>query len=214
MSKVCPSCGSTERVKKGNGDRCAQCNREAARKWRTENKEKHAEYQRQWYSLNKDEINQRAKENYPEIAEKDRERSKQWAKNNPEKKAIQDELYRKRHPKRIIKSVREWQKNNPDKVKEIHRRRRARKKNAVGDVADSEWQKLCEYYNNTCLCCNEVKELTQDHIKPLSKNGTHTIDNLQPLCRSCNAKKGNKFIDYRPSMPDWILSNNSHTRRG
>lgn len=31
-----------------------------------------------------------------------------------------------------------------------------------------------------------------DHIKPLSKGGSHTWDNVQLLCRRCNSKKGAK----------------------
>jgi hypothetical protein len=32
-----------------------------------------------------------------------------------------------------------------------------------------------------------------DHIIPLSRGGSHTIDNVRCLCRSCNALKGNKL---------------------
>lgn len=41
-----------------------------------------------------------------------------------------------------------------------------------------------------CVNCNTTKDLTIDHIKPLSKGGTNNINNLQILCRSCNASKG------------------------
>ena len=36
-----------------------------------------------------------------------------------------------------------------------------------------------------------------DHIIPISRGGTHTWANVQTLCRSCNARKGNK-------MPEWV----------
>lgn len=32
-----------------------------------------------------------------------------------------------------------------------------------------------------------------DHIKPLSKGGTHALTNLQPLCKSCHSYKTAKF---------------------
>ena len=59
-----------------------------------------------------------------------------------------------------------------------------------------------EKWNGTCAFCQ--KHLTFDcsfisddypsidHIKPLSKGGTHTWDNVQLLCRRCNILKGAK----------------------
>ena len=49
-------------------------------------------------------------------------------------------------------------------------------------------------YNFTCLKCfksePEIK-LTRDHKIPLTLGGTNNLDNIQPLCHSCNAKKSN-----------------------
>ena len=41
-----------------------------------------------------------------------------------------------------------------------------------------------------CLCCGITSGLEYDHIYPYSKGGQNTPDNLQLLCRSCNASKG------------------------
>jgi 5-methylcytosine-specific restriction endonuclease McrA len=35
--------------------------------------------------------------------------------------------------------------------------------------------------------------MTIDHIIPKSKGGTNDLENLQPMCNSCNAKKADKF---------------------
>lgn len=46
-----------------------------------------------------------------------------------------------------------------------------------------------------CVWCGKllnISTVTVDHIKPVSKGGTHHIDNLQPMCRSCNSSKGNR----------------------
>jgi excisionase family DNA binding protein len=77
-------------------------------------------------------------------------------------------------------------------------RRNARKNGAMGDHTVSEWQALCERYDNACLCCDATdKPLTRDHIVPLALNGTNNIANLQLLCGTCNSAKGLKIVSYR-----------------
>ena len=66
------------------------------------------------------------------------------------------------------------------------------------EYTDAEWQSLCEKYDNKCLCCGEFVKLTPDHVVPLVCGGTNDISNIQPLCLSCNARKRDRIIDYRP----------------
>lgn len=60
---------------------------------------------------------------------------------------------------------------------------------------EQEWYALCEKHGKKCLCCGRKNvRLYADHVNP---DGSHTIDNIQPLCRRCNNSKGNQNIDYR-----------------
>lgn len=105
-----------------------------------------------------------------------------------------------------------WAAANPDKAKSISRktkfknrervyaennRRRAKLLGAEGSHTIEEWLAVCSLARWRCLCCKKAGPLTRDHITPLSKGGSDYIFNIQPLCRSCNSKKGVKTIDYR-----------------
>ncbi len=85
--------------------------------------------------------------------------------------------------------------------------RRTRKTQAGGFYTVDEWYNLCKFYNFQCLKCKRqfpFEKLSLDHIRPVSKGGSSYIWNTQPLCRNCNSSKGNKEIDYRKTLPDWI----------
>lgn len=61
-------------------------------------------------------------------------------------------------------------------------------------------------YARTCLACGQREphvRLTVDHIVPRSMGGTNSLDNLQLLCRTCNAAKGARIIDYRGAAATW-----------
>jgi hypothetical protein len=81
----------------------------------------------------------------------------------------------------------------------IHIRRVVRKLENGGNHSLGEWDTLKAQYNWTCPACKrkepEIK-LTEDHIIPLVKGGSDNIENIQPLCRSCNSKKKVQVIKY------------------
>lgn len=136
---------------------------------------------------------------------------KEWQQRNPIKSREQSKRYREVHPDRAKLSTANWRKENKEKYTEsllewrrenhynaiTNSKKKAKKYNSPGEFSAAEWIALIEKYDNTCLRCGEVGNVTIDHVIPLSKGGRNSIDNIQPLCLSCNSKKQTKTIDYR-----------------
>lgn len=78
-----------------------------------------------------------------------------------------------------IIAVQENNVKNPNKIK------RRRIHHAVRNY-------VFERDNKKCVKCKTTKNLTIDHIIPLSKGGLDLVPNFQTMCKSCNIKKGNK----------------------
>ena len=100
--------------------------------------------------------------------------------------------------------AREWRKKNIDKVLFWNKKRILANRNVIGIHTWQEWQNLKEKHKYRCVLCginesefgkkwgNHFSKLTEDHIIPINKGGTDYIENIQPLCISCNARKKDK----------------------
>lgn len=73
------------------------------------------------------------------------------------------------------------------------------KRNAGAGVTASQWLSIRKALGGHCLACLASAHVTMDHVMPLSIGGLHDIWNVQPLCKSCNSRKNNTMIDYRPA---------------
>jgi 5-methylcytosine-specific restriction endonuclease McrA len=123
--------------------------------------------------------------------------NKQWRANNLEKTRSRERKWYAKNRHKILKQKRKRYAENPSIPMARKARYTARKAGAGGSFTAEEWQVLCEKHNHRCLCCGKKKLLESDHIIPISEGGSSDIENIQPLCRSCNASKGTQTIDYR-----------------
>lgn len=46
-----------------------------------------------------------------------------------------------------------------------------------------------------CSVCGSAQDLHFDHIIPVSKGGSNTVENIRILCTGCNLKRGNNIGD-------------------
>jgi len=56
-----------------------------------------------------------------------------------------------------------------------------------------ELTKVISKRGGMCDECGADKNLSVDHIRPLSKGGTNELNNLRVLCRRCNSRKKDKW---------------------
>jgi len=150
-------------------------------------KESHREYLNGYYSKNSENIKSNRRKKYLENPEHERENSRQWRLKNLEANRV----YQRQHKK-----------ENPHLKRESERRRRANRfNNGFEYYKESE---VLEIYGTICYICNIDIDLSAprlagasgwevglhiDHVVPLSKGGSDTLDNVRPAHGSCNVKK-------------------------
>lgn len=162
--------------------RCKKCHNRTTKKW----KENNADYFKQ--------INKNWKKTHPR---QHAQHNKKWASENPAKIQAMNKDWRNRNPEYGSN----WRKNNLDKIRNYALVRKARLVGNGGELTTEEWRTILDFYGYRCLRCGRTDvKLTIDHILPISLGGTHTIDNVQPLCGPCNSGKRDKHIDYRKEL--------------
>jgi 5-methylcytosine-specific restriction endonuclease McrA len=113
-----------------------------------------------------------------------------------ERKAYFVKFYRDNRNRRKAVAA-QYQKEHPEQCRGYRAKRRAAKTEAGGSYTPTEWLALCKKFKHRCARCKRRRKLEADHVIPIHKGGTSSIDNIQPLCRSCNAIKHTKCTDFR-----------------
>lgn len=151
---------------------------------------KNPDYNRDYYLNNRDEIIVRSRANGLKYREANREsinekRRIRYAENSEAERA----------------RSKAYHAANPDIKRRSVEKRRAQKRGSVVEGYLPTTAELVEFYGKFCLYpeCN-ADRATLDHVVPLSKGGSHTADNFQPLCSHHNSSKGVKVVDYREGI--------------
>lgn len=167
-------------------------------------KEHQLQLGREYYQENKERVLSRIKVYRQTAKDKRRETNKTWLKAHPEKRREFKKRYRANHWEKVSAYERakskEYRKTHRREMAHRQARRRALVRNAPGTHDVDQWEKLVELCGNKCVACDDHKDKpTCDHIIPLSWGGSDSLDNVQPLCLRCNAKKQDLYAaDYRP----------------
>lgn len=118
-------------------------------------------------------------EKHPEAQEKKREVDRLYAKSPDGRRANKQATARYR---------------KTENGREVRRITKARRRGAVGSFSPVEWNALLAEHGYKCAHCESSENIEIDHIVPIALGGTNTIDNVQPLCRSCNSSKGSRYV--------------------
>lgn len=72
----------------------------------------------------------------------------------------------------------------------------ARKK---GRHTKEQWAAMLVFHGGICPRCGGIHGtgIVKDHLIPIYQGGSDGIENIQPLCATCNASKGPEAKDYR-----------------
>lgn len=153
------------------------------RQWHARNPDKIAEYNRRWRATH---------------LQKSLENNRQWKAANPDKVIEYNRRWYANNPERARETERKWRAANPVKAAAIQNKHRTLKAGSGGSYTDAEWTALCEKFGNQCIGPGpHGGNLEADHVIPVKLGGHSNISNIQPLCKSCNCRKGAKTIDYR-----------------
>ena len=123
-------------------------------------------------------------------------RKLEWAKQNPAKSKASIAKWRQANIEALREygrgNTKRWQAANPEKVREYSIQRRARKKASQFYAVSTGFLK--RLHAQPCIYCGSTKNIEADHVVPLARGGQHSIGNLVPACRTCNASKRDRFI--------------------
>ncbi|NBP60230.1 MAG: HNH endonuclease [Candidatus Fonsibacter lacus] len=117
--------------------------------------------------------------------------------------------YQKKYRKEKKDIVSKWEKKrsqNPKRKMYVAMRdswRRSQK--TINLIGNQDLLRIYKELGQSCVVCKTTKDITIDHIVPISKGGTNNQENLQILCRSCNSKKRDKTMkDFLIDVQDVI----------
>jgi len=196
----CKNCGGIIERKKGEkkrivfcGDKCRTVAKKTVKdRYRKTEKGRQA-YLRWCKNPKKKEIDKRSMQK-PLSKIKASIRSVRNLKNNPSllaKKKIRDfEFSKTIKGKEINHRAQKKYRQTPKGKGSIKQYKYLLRNNLSGRIDWAAWNNKLEQLKFTCQHCGGREEITIDHVIPLSKGGSNEIKNLQPLCRSCNCRKG------------------------
>lgn len=168
--------GASKRQKKYYAKN-AEILKEKARQYGADHKEQIRIYNKEYSEKNKTKILKRHKDNYDNNPEKFRKRAKEFRAKIKEENGVRYE----NHLRSKLAS---------------DKRRRASKRNCLAIMTADQYDECLEFFGHVDAYTGLPMEVvTQDHVIPLSKGGSHIKTNIVPCDLMINAMKATKDFD-------------------
>ena len=85
---------------------------------------------------------------------------------------------------------------------------------SIEEIKKIVWKRFCPIDKDlgNCFCCNDQISKKKTHVEfghiiPKSKGGEYTVDNIRPICITCNRGKGGM---HTMNMYEYIVRNNMY----
>ena len=206
MKKICSNCKQNIFIKDfykniskkdGRQSECKYC----MSKYIIENKHRRSEYNKKYQV-----------EHSQQIAKY----QQKYRVNHMQEKVEYDKIYYDKHRQQRLEYQKEYIKTAEGKATNArrHHNRRTNMSNSLNTLTVEEFNCILFLQNYQCIGPNhegsryfDEVEPQKDHIVPVNKGGNFTKENIQVLCKSCNSKKGTKYIDYRTENHKEVMEN-------
>ena len=155
-------------------------------------------YMRNRYAENADEINAKTRADRAEDPEKFRKADRDRHAKNPEVKRASGRRAYQRNKEQKKARANQYRIDNPDARADAQQRRRAKKAGAKiervlrADILERDGPScaMCGVETIQPVYAKPIKnERHYDHIVPLCRGGSHSMDNMRILCAGCNLRK-------------------------
>lgn len=183
LRSICKACDVIKSTgwRKSNPERYNALSIQASARWRAKNRESYNAAMREKRAQNIDVY----------LVKESEKRAR-----NPECYRNADARYKKNHPEAVKAKNDRYRKANPEVYRIKAKIRRDIIRACGGGYTKAEWDAIVSTHPNCQHCLRPWSDTfrpTVDHIIPITRGGANTASNLQPLCKSCNSKKGNRM---------------------
>jgi len=196
--KTCTACDRTfplgrfYRAAKGKHGRTARCVG-CVKEYRDSRSADHSAYMASYREKNRDRMNAQERAWYEKNKPHHSSQHRAWYLANRENVIEHQRAYYLANRMRYRAWREAWALANKNALKVIRSRRVNNKYvQALHRITEEMLLGRLAVFGYACAYCGGPHE-HWDHVKPLSKGGSHMIGNLRPSCQACNLRKGSKL---------------------